>query len=35
MKIKIIKARNIDYWYNKYIGEEFDVENNRATLSTM
>ena len=28
MKIKIIKARNIDYWYSNYINEEFIVEES-------
>ena len=28
MKIKIIKARNIDYWYSDYINEEFIVEES-------
>jgi len=28
MKIKIIKAKNIDYWYSNYINKEFIVEES-------
>ena len=28
MKVKIIKAKYIDYWYSNYINEEFIVEES-------
>jgi len=30
MKVKIIKSKYDDYWYNKYIGEKFEVEESGA-----